>query len=303
MAEALRVPPAHLTVELLNSVASRADGPSAFRVMDASGKSRAVLLCSAPAYPDMVERAMLRAAQARLTLAPAEAAAILTPLLQGRMLDLSFSMLRYCQPLSTRRPLSWLQRAALRPRLLDWLYKVTTHTVAAADASQREAKFVAPLERLASMAQLGAPTRAAARRATQRLVDGSWQPRHVLMHGDLWKGNVLIDHPLPEIGRTHWRDRFVIVDWPGSELQGHAMYDLVRLSMSLRLGQAPLSAEVARHCAAVGADAEDAVSYLLSALGYIALHLEQFPLEKFAAMAQACLGHLQQVQINTDRKH
>jgi hypothetical protein len=251
----------------------------------------------------MVERAMLRAAQARLTLAPAEAAAILTPLLQGRVLDLSFSMLRYCQPLSTRRPLSWLQRAALRPRLLDWLYKVTTQTVAVADASQREARFVAPLERLASLAQLGAATRAAARRAIQRLGDGSWQPRHVLMHGDLWKGNVLIDHPLPEVGRTHWRDRFVIVDWPGSELQGHAMYDLVRLSMSLKLGHAPLGAEVARHCAAVGADAEDAASYLLSALGYIALHLEQFPLEKFATMAQACLGHLQQVQANTDRKH
>jgi hypothetical protein len=61
-------------------------------------------------------------------------------------------------------------------------------------------------------------------------------PNYVLMHGDFWKGNILIapKADFPAAG-TRWNERFVIIDWPGSITQGYAMFDLIRLAQSFRL--------------------------------------------------------------------
>ena len=301
IAAALRVPVQSLQLLPIDGVTPRADAPAVLRVVDASVKSRAVVLCSAPKFPDMVERAMSRAEQARSRLAAAEAAAILKPLLEGRIDGLSYAMLPHCDTLSARRWSWWLQRAILGPRVLDWLYRVTADTVALADEAQRDARFAAPLARLGSLDRLSAPVRADTTRAASRLHDGSWQPRHVLMHGDLWKGNILIEPGAAQPGRTRWRDRFVVIDWPGSELQGHAIYDLIRLARSMRTSDAALRTEVRRHCDVLGAGTEDAIAYLLSALGYIALHLEEFPMDKYLPMVEACHAHLRRILALTDR--
>ena len=121
------------------------------------------------------------------------------------------------------------------------------------------------------------------------------------MHGDLWKGNILIEPGAARPGRTRWRDRFVVIDWPGSELHGHAIYDLIRLARSMRTPDAALRAEVRRHCDVLGASIEDAMAYLLSALGYIALHLEEFPMDKYLPMVEACHADLRRIHTLTDR--
>lgn len=236
----------------------------------------------------MVARAMQRAAAARRALAPAEAAAILEPVLETRLNGMSCALLRYCHPLSDHRLIWRIQRRLLRPRLSEWLFRVAQQTRAEATPAECSACFGEPLERIAGEAAMAPALRADARRAVQRLLDGSWRPRHVLMHGDMWKGNVLIEPPTSLPGRRAWQDRFIVIDWPGSMTRGYAIYDLVRMASSMKMGPDALTRELQRHCEVLEAEAEDASAYLLSALGHVALNLEHFPIEQFVAMAHSC---------------
>ena len=298
MADVLSVPARGLDLVPMGSVIPRADGAAAFRVVDPDGRSVAVFQCSVPDFPEMVARGMLGAAQAKRALAATEAAAILDPLLETRLDGMSCALLRYCQPLSNQRLVWRIQRELLRPRLLDWLLRVTQQSLAEVTPDERSVHFAEPLERVAGEPGLQQTLRDDARRALQRLNEGSWRPRHVLMHGDVWKGNVLVEPTSASPERRAWRDRFVVIDWPGSLLRGYAIYDLVRLAGSMHLGPAGLRSELRRHCDALHADAEDAGAYLLCALGHVALHLEHFPIAQFVAMAHSCHDTLKQSSIH-----
>ena len=296
VAETLHVPVSALSLRELSHPAQVADAPSTFAVRQGVSPPRAVLMCSSRDYPDMVERSMARAAAAKQRLPRHEAAAILTPLLQGRVHGMSFAMLNYCRPLSRRRPLSWVQRSLVQPHILEWIFRVAESTREEPDDATRAARFGEPLRLLLSMRMLSAPLRQSARRALCRLEDADWRPKQVLMHGDLWEGNVLIDGPDPQEHRTRWAQRFAVIDWPGSEVQGYAIYDLVRYALSSRLGPRGLHGEVTRHCAALACEPEDAMSYLLCALGHIGMHLEEFPFERYLRMVEACYDGLQRAE-------
>jgi len=270
----------------------RDDAPTALRVSDAHGRPVAAMLCSAPQAPGMVARAMRRAADARALLGEQDARHILEPLLQGRVRGLSYAVLPWCESLSAFRPLWALQRAALRPALLDWLLRLTQRTVREPVPDEREARFAAPLQHLAGSSAVGARARAAARQALQRLARGEWRARTVLMHGDLWKGNLLLRPRRSVLDAHRWADRFVVIDWPGAEVHGHAFYDLVRLSRSLGLRPDALRHEIARHCAALGCSPDDALASLLAALGQIGMALEHFPPARYAAMVDECVDTL-----------
>jgi len=266
----------------------RADAPTAVRVIDQRGRRLAVLLCSAPGYGDMVAHAMQGAAQAREMLNGADAEAILTPILEGRLQGLSYAALPHCEPLASRG-LRWrIQRGVLRPGLLDWLFRLTVATAVPVPVSAMEARYAEPLSRIIATPQLAARVRADARQAHARLRETAWQPVSVLMHGDLWRGNVLLR---PHRG-GHWgtllAPRFAVIDWPGSLQQGYAVFDLVRLSLSFEVRGRAWQAELHRHCALMDYTREDAMGSLLAALGHIAIHLEEFPLSRFVSMAEAC---------------
>jgi hypothetical protein len=297
VADTLHVPLAALSLRELSHEAQVADAPSTFAVREGASPPRAVLMCSSRDYPDMVERSMVRAARAKQRLPRHEAAAILTPLLQGRVHGMSFALLNYCRPLSRRRPLSWVQRSLLQPHILEWIFRVAESTREEPDDAARAARFAEPLRLLRSMRALSAPVRQSTRRALDRLHDGDWNPKQVLMHGDLWEGNVLIDDPDPQEHRTRWAQRFAVIDWPGSELHGYAIYDLVRYALSSGLAPRRLHGEVTRHCAALACEPEDAMCYLLCALGHIGMHLEEFPFERYVRMVEACYGGLQRAEL------
>jgi hypothetical protein len=289
-----------LRVVAIDSVVARADGPSAFRISDASGEPRAVLLCSAPLFPDMVKRAMERAAMAKSALDSNEAVAILDPMLEGRLREMSYALLTFCPPLAQRRPMRWIHRLVVGRQVLEWLYRVTLRTVATASSTERPACFAEPLARVAAIDRLGPGVRADARRAVERLENGSWQPKTVLMHGDLWMGNVLLG-PASRSSRL-WPDRFVIVDWPGCVLRGHAIFDLVRLTQSMRMSDSAVAGELLRHCEVLQCGPEDAMAYLLAALGHLEMRLEQFPVEQFLAMARGCHQWLEQACSRAQRR-
>ncbi|HEX6703831.1 MAG TPA: hypothetical protein VF169_03655 [Albitalea sp.] len=284
----LQLPRQRISLAPLGSVVPRLDAAAVLRVTDTRGPARAVVMCSSPDAPDMVDRAMTRASQAKALLLPAQGRHILDPLAEGRVQGLSYAVLPHCDELAHGR-IAWrLQRGWLAPALFDWLWHAHAATVREVDAGEHERRYGEPLRALARLARLREPVRHAAQRAAHRLLAGVWHPRSVLMHGDLWKGNVLLRPAGSWADLTRWRGRFVVIDWPGAEPRGHAVYDLVRLALSMRLGRRGLAQELQRHAQVLGCEREDTMSHLLAALGQMALVLEHFPMDMFIPMVESC---------------
>lgn len=279
-----------LELSLRCHVSEVADGLAVFLLGDRGARPSAVVLCSSPAAPDMATRHATRARAARLALGPDLGRVILEPLWEGAVLGLSYVVMPFCQGLSESRVTWAAQRILLRAPVLDWLWSVAERTAAPVDPTTLDAAFSTPLCRLAAHPALGSRVRTAAQVALARLSDGVWTPRQVLMHGDLWKGNILIRPPGSE--RASWTSRFVVIDWPGSLPNGYGMADLVRVARSFGLGRRRLRAEIERHCGVLGCSTGDAPSHLLASLGHLSSNLEHFPPERFARLVETCYAAL-----------
>jgi hypothetical protein len=277
----------------LASTDSVADSTTKALVRDSSGRSLAVVLCSAPASPDMVQRAMYRAHKAKVSLGPTLGEKILDPMAEGRVQGLSYAIIPHCERLSDFGPYWVIQRAILAPTMFDWLRRVTEHTVHKVESGAIGRRYDMPLRHIASISVLSDRVHAAAERTMQRLDSGAWIPQHVLMHGDLWKGNLLVRERDAEIKRRRWQDRVVVIDWAGSETHGYAIYDLIRLAQSMQMSRVRLRNEIKRHCDVLQCDPTDATSHLVAALGHIAMNLEHFPIDRYARMAESCTATLE----------
>jgi len=75
-------------------------------------------------------------------------------------------------------------------------------------------------------------------------------------------------------------------------LRGYAMYDLIRLSDSMRIGSSRLKREVLRHCAILGNEPAQAVDYLVAAIGHLGLNLGEFPADRHCESSLACFNQL-----------
>jgi hypothetical protein len=291
LADAIGIPNGKFEISLLSPGDKVADGTTVFLLRNLSDQPLAVVLCSPAVSPGMVKRAMDRAQQAKVSLSNSAGKHILDPLAQGWVKGLSCAILPYCLRLSDTR-FWWIQRALLRQSVFDWLRQLTECTVSEANSASIEHKFVAPLRHMVWLTPIRGSLRAAASRAIERINNGEWTPKLVLMHGDLWKGNILIRPQENILRRLDMSERFVITDWAGSDISGHAIYDLVRLAESMRLNVRNLSREVNRHCHLLGCERVDATSYLIAALGHIAMNLEHFPMENYTNMAESCYATL-----------
>jgi hypothetical protein len=129
-----------------------------------------------------------------------------------------------------------------------------------------------------------ATLRGPAEAALASVQSGAFVPQSRIMHGDFWVGNVMLD---PAGVRP-----FILIDWRGSNVDGFPIFDLVKFAQSSSLGRRALRAELGAHAERLGCDIGDTRSYLLAALGYIWIHLEQFPPERFLAMGENCLATL-----------
>jgi aminoglycoside phosphotransferase (APT) family kinase protein len=271
----------------------RLDGPLVFRVHETSGRPRAVVLCSPRDAPDIVQRGIDCARAARQAMTAAEARHVLDPLAVGRVEGLSYAVMPYCAELAGGR-IAWvLQRHWLAPALFDWLWRVHAATVRDTPADEQEERFGQALARLAMDQRLSASVQAAAQRAAGRLRTGRWHAKTVLMHGDRWKANILLRPSSNLFDAGSLRGRFVVIDWPASSVKGHAIYDLVRLALSMRMADQALRREIDRHCAILQCASEDTMSYLLAACGHFASDLEHFPVEQFVPMVESCHAALE----------
>jgi len=253
-------------------------------VQDSSGRRTAVVLCSNPVSPDLVARGMRKAKSAKCLLGKELGCVILDPIVESSLDGISYSVLPYRKPLSSNRLLWRLQRWRISPSVLGWLSAATKKTARALRGQELEENFVAPLQHLAEMKDATDPIRRAAADTCNRIHGGYWQPRHVLMHNDLWKGNILIDrNPFG----------FALIDWPGSRVDGYGIYDLLRLGQSVALSTSQLRRETENHCRHLSSEIGDARSHLLAALAELSTRLEHFPVGNFVRTATDCLSTLE----------
>jgi hypothetical protein len=255
-------------------------------VRDTGERPVACVLCSDPLSPRAAAHSMARAREARAALGPDLGRVILEPLEEGDIDGLSYAILPFRTPSLQSRLGSLVFRAFFAPSVFRWLERLTEATARELPPALVDRDFAQPLARLAAM---GEPTvRTAATGALERLRTGRWSPRHVLMHGDFWGGNLLFDlapggppSPPGSLG-------FVVIDWETLSLSGYPMFDLIRLALSYTLPPAWLAEHVAAHCRILGCDREDARSYILAALGVFEGTRNHMPLPLFQQMAADC---------------
>ena len=290
LAASLGVRPESLRVALLYR-GGGADRTAVALARAAAGGVLGGVLWWAVGAPEAVAQGMAKA-RAAAALLPAEAASrVLQAEAEGRVAGRSFAVLPYCRPLSGLRPLWLLQRPTVRRVVLAWLSEACGATAREPAPAAVESSFERPLALLAAAEAAGPAVRGLAQTALDRLDAGRWQPRHVLMHGDLWQGNLMVRAPDPA-APSPWARRLCLIDWGGSQVQGYALFDLVRAADALRLPPARLRAEVAAHCRALGCEPADAASHLAAGLAHVHAHLGEFPFERFVAMAEACRATL-----------
>lgn len=264
-----------------------ADSSSILLASTGRGQVLGAVLWSPEAAPDAVALSMAKAAAAHAVLPPELAMRVLVARAEGRVAGRSFAVVPYCKPLARFRPLWWLQRPSVREVVLGWLRGVCRATAHPVPAEELATAFQRPLARLAAAEAAPQELRDLGRAALDRLGTGHWTPRCVLMHGDLWQGNLMVRAPAGPDG-AHWAQRVCLIDWGASQPRGHALFDLVRAADALRLAPARLRQEVALHCQALGCEPRDAASYLAAALAHVHANLGEFPLPRFIAMAEGC---------------
>ena len=264
-----------------------ADDAMKLLVKDARGRPVAVALCSPPFEPEAVATSLHRAEQARRALGSDLGVHVVSPLREGRFAGLSYGVLPFYQSLNASRILRKLQRMALAPRLFGWLREAARATMSEPAPGTLDREVVAGLELLAKTEAMPSRVRDAAETALKRLRSGAWNPRRVLMHGDLWLGNIMLaTSGAPRSPWGAWRDRFVVIDWGTSRVDGLPFDDLIRIGHSLGVSSRRLRAEIVAHARLLGCEVVDARSYLAASLGVLGFSLNQFPFENYVSLAR-----------------
>jgi hypothetical protein len=271
-----------------------ADDTLKILIRDGAGQPAAVMLCSSPADPDRAARDSEISLICKRRLGQGLGQVVLEPLLTGTIEGMSYVVLPYRRP-TTKSMVRWLiQRRMLAPIVLRWLRQVTELTVEAPSAQDLAIDFDAPLARMASAPHFHFLLRARAEATRRRLRGGEWKPMYVLAHNDFWAGNLLLTTDWPWGCWRRWsgdpptRFPFVAIDWGASLVHGHALYDLMRIALTLRVPLSHLRREIHAHCRILRCEPNDAMSHLIAALAHVSTRLGHLPPERFARTAHSC---------------
>ena len=272
-----------------------ADSTSKWLIYDREEEPFAFAICSNQQFPGFVKRSVNRAKLAKSALSFDTSRHILMPIEEGEFNGMSYAIFPYCMSLISNGLLSFIQKRYISSPIYNWLFCVLQETQQIPDEEKLNTRIYHSLEFIQKTHQLSDSIRHLAEKTYKRLNDRLWLPKFVLMHNDIWKGNILIDHRnVTGQGGFIKTRRFVIIDWAGSELFGFPFFDLIKLGISFNDPIYRLRKELLRHCKILDCDPGDVTSYLLTALGYLGQNLECFPFSNYLVLVEQCFQRLNQ---------
>lgn len=293
LAKALPADP-NLRLEYLCKPKTVADDATKLLVLNAKCRPIAVVLISSLVEPELVRRGIDRARSIKDQLSPQLGGVILEPLANGTLDTCTYTILPYRKPTSKGRIGKRAHRIILRPIVLRWLDQLARDTARQPDAQALQSGFITPLRHLSDTQPMSPTVQTAAAEAIDRIQTNAWTPRHIVMHGDLWEGNILFANKGTRPANDPYA-RIVIIDWPGGLIDGYAMYDLIRLARSMHIPRRTLRRHILTHCRSLQCDPRDARAHLLAGLGHLGMNLGHFPPDRYAKMAADCLATIDQV--------
>lgn len=272
-------------VESLGKLKTVADATTKFLLRTNTAGPIAVVLCSRPKAPELVERGVRQAEAVRKIVGDDLGEAIIRPIRSGYVEGRSYAVYPYCREFSSWRPRRIFQRKCIQRSLFTWLRNVTNvaarvHAVGAETCTA----YANALSHLVQVNLFNNEIVNAARAALDRLDSGQWKPRHTCDHNDLYMSNIM----LPARTAEQRAYPFTIIDWAGANSKGYGIYDLVRLARAVKLSDKAMSRELRIHTQSLGGGIKDAPGHLLASLGRLHQHLEEFPLDRFLYTAQEC---------------
>ena len=250
----------------------------------------AFLLCGYSKFGDICSRNLKKNDEFRINLGEALGAALLTPIDSGVIEGIEYSVWPYCNPLGSglgliRRKIQLFQYRAL---VLKWLRNANEYSITSVNEQETLDDFIHPLQRLMGNINISTRIRDEINWQISCLVDCSWTPYFVLAHNDLWKGNLLIN-------KNNIENAFhglTIIDWAGGDYRSFAIYDLVRISISLKVSRAAFSNELLAHCTILQCDKRNAMGYLLASFAFLAENLGQFHEDQYIQLLNDCFYFL-----------
>jgi len=261
------------------------DATKKFLMRDDAGKVELIVLCSAAGGPEIVARNVQRAREAVDALGADLGMAVLLPVYEGDFEGRTFAVFSYCTPLVESGPRWWIQRSVVRPRLLRWLLDSSRRTAIEVSEEQLESAVTQPLEKMMQDEGHSPALRELAHESLRAVRARAWHPKHVLVHGDLWAGNVLIDQRSP--GGSLF-GRLVIIDWAGSQVRGYPFYDLLRLSCSFGLSGRRFFRTFDEYCAAIGYDRAQGHYAFAATAAELGERLEHWPRSSYLSTIERC---------------
>lgn len=278
-------------VEVIRTQSMVADGAAIF-LLDHDY----VLFLSPAAHPDAAA-IQAEATKTMAGLGPVMAERILPVTASGTLAGRSFLILPRCEPLAGGRLRRLFQTPKVAATILDWLRQLVGGAAGDQPSSGDVAadEFRRSLRALVDMHDLPESLRGEAERLEAAIAAGTLTPRHVPMHGDLWRNNIMVR---PESGEL------VVIDWAGGTASGYAIYDLIRFHQSFNLSTDRLKRELLWYRETLGGGAQGLAmirAHLLGALGHYANRLGEFPRHRFVALARDCYGAVDSALVSLPR--
>ena len=260
------------------------DSADVFTVKSRARRADCIILVSNAEYPDAVNDAVGRAQKVADSLLPALRENVLLPLCADYYENKSFAIYQKLVPFSKNKFVCKFQKLTFEHEVYEWLSNVAKATKAPIqDTALLESRFVAPLKYVVNEPGLSEGLRAGAGRAIGLLDRGEFAPVCIVEHGDFWLGNILLEGHWPLLKRSR---HFAVIDWGAANVCGYPFVDLLRFYESTSNDMEKIKRYTAHYCETSKIPVGDIVHYTLAAIGWLGLHRNQFPMERYIALSE-----------------
>jgi hypothetical protein len=257
-------------------------------IFDKNNIEAAFLLCSFSKFGTIPTRNSKKSAEIKKNLGEELGSVLLEPIISGEVGGVDYAVWPYCQPLKSHFISRKFQMLQLKPIIFSWLRDATKVSMCEVSESELQNNFINPLKRLAVKDKIRKDVKNEISFQIKSLEEQDWKPFFVLAHNDLWQDNILVNTKNtgnPFHGLT-------IIDWAGANYNSFAMYDLVRLALSLDLSKHKFKHELVLHCEILGCNKRDSLGYLLASFAFLAENLDQFPEDMFIKVVHESFDYL-----------